>query len=96
MHLYFFLLSRFPGFLSLDELQLAFQQMGEYLTPTEVQELIDEVDTDHDGRLSYEEFRWMMLNDPRKTTHVNTSSGIVTQAVTAMLQKAPNRNRIQD
>ena len=70
--------------------------MGEYLTPTEVQALIDEVDTDNDGRLSYEEFRWMMLNDPRKTTHVNTSGNIVTQAVTAMLQKAPNKYKMTD
>ena len=41
------------GFITIDELEMTMLSLGETLTPSELQEMMDEVDSDRDGKVSY-------------------------------------------
>ncbi|GLJ54714.1 hypothetical protein SUGI_1175330 [Cryptomeria japonica] len=49
------------GFISAAELGHVMANLGEKLTPQEIEEMIKEADTDGDGQVNYEEFVRMML-----------------------------------
>jgi calmodulin len=49
------------GFISIVELELAMRAMGHNPTRIELEEMIEEVDLDKDGAISFEEFVTMML-----------------------------------
>merc|ERR1712154_437399 len=48
------------GFINRQELAVVMGNMGESLTPAEIQGMIDEADVDGDGLINYEEFYNMM------------------------------------
>jgi calmodulin len=48
------------GYINRQELALVMMNIGETLTPAEIQEVIDEADVDGDGQINYEEFYNMM------------------------------------
>jgi len=48
------------GFITKQELQVTMEECGEKLTDKEAQTMIDQADTDHDGRVNYREFINMM------------------------------------
>ena len=41
------------GFITIDELEMTMLSLGETLTPLELQEMMDEVDNDRDGKVSF-------------------------------------------
>ena len=41
------------GFITIDELEMTMLSLGETLTPSELQEMMDEVDSDRDGKVSF-------------------------------------------
>jgi len=48
------------GFINRQELACVMSNLGESLTPAEIQGMIDEADVDGDGQINYEEFYNMM------------------------------------
>ncbi|XP_074657402.1 uncharacterized protein LOC141910271 isoform X1 [Tubulanus polymorphus] len=50
------------GFISADELRNVMANLGETLTPQEVEEMINEADVDGDGQINYDEFVKMMVS----------------------------------
>jgi len=48
------------GYITKQELQTVMEQCGEKLSDKEAQTMIDQADTDHDGRVNYREFINMM------------------------------------
>jgi len=51
------------GFISADELRSMMSSLGESLTDEEVNEMIDEADTDGDGQVNYQEFVRLMVQN---------------------------------
>jgi calmodulin len=49
------------GFITSDELRHVMTNLGEKLTDAEVQEMVQEADTDGDGRINYDEFVGVMI-----------------------------------
>ncbi|WOL15687.1 calmodulin-7-like isoform X1 [Canna indica] len=54
------------GFISADELRHVMKNLGELLTDDEVNEMIKEADTDHDGQINYQEFVKVMISKRRE------------------------------
>jgi len=50
------------GFITSHELKNVMVNLGEYLTPDEVDELVKEADLDGDGQIDYEEFIKLMMS----------------------------------
>ena len=50
------------GFITSHELKNVMVNLGEYLTPDEVDELVKEADLDGDGQINYEEFIKLMMS----------------------------------
>ncbi|KAL0233448.1 hypothetical protein PCE1_001963 [Barthelona sp. PCE] len=50
------------GVISADELRFVMCQLGEKLSPNEIDEMISEADSNGDGKISYDEFVRMMLS----------------------------------
>jgi len=48
------------GFINRQELACVMGNLGEALTPAEIQGMIDQADVDGDGQINYEEFYNMM------------------------------------
>jgi len=48
------------GFIEECELALVMKEMGENLSPSEVKQMLSQVDLNHDGKISFEEFKCMM------------------------------------
>ena len=44
------------GFITIDELEMTMLSLGETLTPSELQEMMDEVDSDRDGKVSFRQW----------------------------------------
>jgi calmodulin len=44
------------GFITLEELGFVMANLGEKLSPTELEEMVKEADTDGDGKINYKEF----------------------------------------
>jgi solute carrier family 25 (mitochondrial phosphate transporter), member 23/24/25/41 len=49
------------GALDKDELRLAFQRAGLTISSAKLDQFFDEVDVNHDGQISFEEWRWVHL-----------------------------------
>ncbi|GFR95338.1 calmodulin [Elysia marginata] len=50
------------GFITIDELRVTMTNMGEPLTKEELEDMISSADTNHDGKVHYDEFVKMMVN----------------------------------
>ena len=50
------------GFISRSELRQVLEKMGEKISEAEIDDMIDEVDSDGDGEICYEEFVKMLSN----------------------------------
>lgn len=48
------------GFISIDELSAVFKALGQNLTTEEIQDMLNDIDTDGDGRIDFPEFLTMM------------------------------------
>ena len=51
------------GLITADELKATMAAMGQGISDEEVQEMIQEADLNHDGKINYEEFARMMLKE---------------------------------
>eukprot|EP00696_Hemimastix_kukwesjijk_P009104 gnl/Hemi2/21537_TR7173_c0_g1_i1.p1 gnl/Hemi2/21537_TR7173_c0_g1~~gnl/Hemi2/21537_TR7173_c0_g1_i1.p1 ORF type:complete len:155 (-),score=60.35 gnl/Hemi2/21537_TR7173_c0_g1_i1:91-555(-) len=51
------------GFLTVDELKEALTSFGECLTPKEVEDLMEMVDTDHTGKVDYSELAKVLIGN---------------------------------
>ena len=51
------------GYISMTEFKHCMMHFGEQFTDEEVQEMIAEADTNHDGKIDYEEFSKMILQE---------------------------------
>jgi len=49
------------GQIPVSELRFVMKNLGDKLTPAEIEQLIEEADQDHDGNISYDEFASMMM-----------------------------------
>jgi calmodulin len=54
------------GYISVQELATVFQSLGQSLTTTELQLLLQDIDTDGDGRIDFSEFVTMMMSNNKQ------------------------------
>ena len=54
------------GYISRPELKEALNKLGEEFSDEEVESMIKEADTDHDGEISYQEFVRVMTKPQKK------------------------------
>ena len=50
----------FKGFITVDELHQVFRQLNPNINEKHVNQVLSDIDTDHDGKISYEEFARML------------------------------------
>jgi calmodulin len=64
------------GYISVQELATVFQSLGQSLTTAELQLLLQDIDTDGDGRIDFSEFVTMMManNKPEKPQEDHANS----------------------
>eukprot|EP00301_Raphidiophrys_heterophryoidea_P023372 c7285_g1_i1.p1 GENE.c7285_g1_i1~~c7285_g1_i1.p1 ORF type:complete len:186 (+),score=48.00 c7285_g1_i1:42-560(+) len=53
------------GKITAEEIRVVLQKLGQFITTEEIQFIMEDVDTDHDGNVSFAEFEAMMMFGPR-------------------------------